>query len=84
MYIFSVLRHNGCLMSIRPSPRTYFCPSCHWSKTVAPRSDALMPGEFFTACPKCGHGELETRDAPARGSATGWLERLARSLQGKK
>ena len=38
-------------MPVRPSPMTYRCPSCGWSKTTAPKSDALLPGEFFTKCP---------------------------------
>ena len=60
-------------MPIRPSPSTYTCPSCHWSKTVAPRSDALMPGEFFSACPKCGRSPLQHRPAGAVEGALGQL-----------
>jgi hypothetical protein len=26
---------------------------CGWKKTVAPKSDALMPGEYFIRCPVC-------------------------------
>ena len=48
-------------MPIPPSPTTYTCPACHWSKTVAPRSDALMPGEFFSACPRCHHAPLDRK-----------------------
>ena len=50
-------------MPIPPSPATYTCPACHWSKTVAPRSDALMPGEFFSACPHCRHAPLDRKTA---------------------
>ncbi len=32
-------------MPIKPRPFTVVCEDCHWKKTVAPRSDALMPGE---------------------------------------
>ena len=71
-------------MPIRPATTSYTCPSCHWSKTVTPRSDTLLPGEFFVRCPKCGHGDLETRNASVLGAAGGLLERLARSVQGKK
>ena len=60
-------------MPIRPSPSTYTCPSCRWSKTVAPRSDALMPGEFFSACPKCGRSPLQHRPAGAVEGALGQL-----------
>ncbi len=48
-------------MPVRPSPRTYTCPACGWFKTVAPRSDALMPGDYYDACPSCGHKPLESR-----------------------
>lgn len=71
-------------MPTKSTPTTYTCPTCRWSKTIAPRSDALMPGEFITCCPKCGHGQLETREASARGGAAGWLDRLARSVEVKK
>jgi hypothetical protein len=50
-------------MPIRPHPIIYSCTSCGWSKTVAAKSDAFMPGEFFDACPLCGHAPLETRPA---------------------
>lgn len=45
-------------MPIRPEPIAFSCPACGWSKTVAPRSDALKPGEYFDKCPVCGHEEL--------------------------
>jgi len=61
-------------MPIRPPPVTYACPSCNWSKTVTPRSDALMPGEVFFVCPKCGHSPLEQRPA---GAVEGALVQLA-------
>ncbi|MDR1613190.1 MAG: hypothetical protein LBT97_10490 [Planctomycetota bacterium] len=52
-------------MPIRPPPRTYVCPACGWSKTVAPRSDVLIPGrDHFSVCPKC-HGPLKSRPANA-------------------
>ena len=50
-------------MPIRPQPITYTCRSCRWSKTVAPRSDALMPSEFFSACPVCQHTSLDRKAA---------------------
>lgn len=50
-------------MPIQPRPCTYHCPSCGWSKTTAPLSDALMPGEYFDRCPKCGGEELTRRPA---------------------
>jgi transcription elongation factor Elf1 len=55
-------------MPIRPQPRTYTCPQCGWSKIVAPRSDALGPGEYFSRCPVCGNGSLLTRPADALAS----------------
>lgn len=41
-------------MPIKPGPFTFVCEDCHWKKTVAPRSDALLPGDGFATCPKCG------------------------------
>lgn len=53
-------------MPIPPRPHTYRCTACHWSKTVAPRSDALIRGiDHFDACPTCGHRPLETQAASA-------------------
>ncbi|MYZ51252.1 hypothetical protein F5985_03635 [Malikia spinosa] len=59
-------------MPIPPRPHTYCCPACHWSKTVAPRSDVLMPGiDHFDVCPACGHSPLQTQTAsPVRASLT--------------
>lgn len=54
-------------MPIRPHPHTYTytytytCPQCGWSKTVAPRSDALGPGDQFSRCPACGNASLVTQ-----------------------
>ena len=50
-------------MPIRPLPRLFRCPACGWSKTVAPRSDALGPGDFYDACPQCQHSPLESQPA---------------------
>ena len=52
-------------MPIAPPPVTYRCPACRWSKTVAPRSDALMPGDHFGACPVCDRAPLNTQPANA-------------------
>lgn len=52
-------------MPIRPQPRHYQCPACAWSKTVAPKSDALGPGDFFDTCPACGHAPLDSKAADA-------------------
>jgi Zn finger protein HypA/HybF involved in hydrogenase expression len=46
-------------MPIRPRPYTLVCEGCGWRKTVAPKSDALSPGEWFNACPKCGSKGLK-------------------------
>jgi len=51
------------LMSIRPLPTLYTCPACGWSKTITPRSDALMPGDLPRVCPACGHASLASRQA---------------------
>ena len=60
-------------MPIPQSPVIYSCPACHWSKTVAPRSDALMPGDFFNTCPACCHAPLATKKANAAQAALGDL-----------
>ena len=69
-------------MPVRPPPRTYTCPACHWSKTVAPRSDALMPGDYFNACPACRHSPLTTQRAnavqAALAQATARIQRIWR------
>ena len=67
-------------MSIRPFPTTYTCSTCGWSKTVAPRGDALMPGDFFDACPKCGHAPLESKGATAAQAALGQVADSIRRL----
>ncbi len=60
-------------MPIAPSPKTYTCPACGWSKTVTPRSDALGPGDYYTVCPKCAHAPLTTSRANAAQAALGQL-----------
>jgi len=53
-------------MPIKPRPFTVECEGCGWTKTVAPRSDVLAPGEWVDHCPKCRGKELKVR-------AAGWL-----------
>jgi len=53
-------------MPIKPRPFTFECEGCGWTKTVALQSDALMPGEWFDQCPRCGSKALKMRTA-------GWL-----------
>jgi predicted RNA-binding Zn-ribbon protein involved in translation (DUF1610 family) len=51
-------------MPIKPRPITYECPTCGWSKTVAPHSDCLIIGrDGFDTCPKCGDKNLALRSA---------------------
>lgn len=54
-------------MPIKSRPFTFECEACDWTKTVAPQSDALRPGEWFGQCPKCGSKALKMRTA-------GWFE----------
>lgn len=72
-------------MPVRPRPITYRCPACHWSKTVAPCSDALLPGiDHFSVCPACGHHPLETQAAsPAGASLVELSDRIKRLLRSK-
>lgn len=67
-------------MPIRPSPTTYTCPACGWSKTVTPRSDALMPGDHYIACPACGHAPLKSRQAAAAQSALAQLSQQVKRM----
>jgi hypothetical protein len=68
------------MMPIPSGPHTYRCPACHWSKTIAPQSDVLMPGiDHFDACPACWHHPLETQVA---GAAQATLAGLTEKLYG--
>jgi Zn-finger nucleic acid-binding protein len=49
-------------MPIKPKPFVYVCPSCEWSKAVSPKSDALMPGEYYDCCPTCGTNPLKREE----------------------
>jgi predicted RNA-binding Zn-ribbon protein involved in translation (DUF1610 family) len=48
---------------IKPLPKTYHCPQCGWSKTIDPRSDALLPSEYVEHCPQCNNQHIEVRFA---------------------
>ena len=62
-------------MPIRPQPFSFKCGDCGWKKIVAPKSDCLGPGDWFSKCPKCGSQEMKIRRA-------GWLMRkLIRLLE---
>lgn len=65
-------------MPIRPPPRLFRCPACHWSKTVAPRSDALTPADYFSSCPACGHAAL---DAKAAGALQGEVAQVLGAIE---
>lgn len=65
-------------MAIRPPLYQYHCSACGWSKTVAPRSDALGPCDFYSACPQCHHGPLESRPA---GVVQGELTQIANTIE---
>ena len=47
-------------MPIKPKPYICKCTRCNWEIGIAPKSDALMPWEHFSDCPKCGNDELMT------------------------
>ncbi|QCT97959.1 hypothetical protein FEV13_14185 [Stutzerimonas degradans] len=51
-------------MPIPPHPLTFICTACNWKRTVIPLSDCLVEGrDWFSACPICGNGELDSRPA---------------------
>ena len=64
-------------MPIHPTPMHYRCPACGWSKTVAPRSDALGPGDFYSDCPQCQHSPLQVQPA---GVVQGGLAQVAHTM----
>lgn len=47
-------------MPIPPKPKTYVCQSCGWKKTVAPKSDVLLPTDVVKQCPECGGTQFKT------------------------
>ena len=49
-------------MPIKPKPFVYICPSCGWKKVVSPKSDVLMPGEYYENCPTCGAKSLNREE----------------------
>jgi Zn-finger nucleic acid-binding protein len=49
-------------MPIKPKPFVYVCPSCGWRKVVSPRSDVLLPEEYFDCCPTCSTKPLEREE----------------------
>ena len=64
-------------MPIKPKPFTFVCDECGWKKNVAPRSDALGPGDWFAHCPKCGNEALSHRRAGVIDRTVAeWLARL--------
>lgn len=68
-------------MSVRPQARTYSCPACGWSKTVAPRSDAFTPGDIYQSCPICGFKDLQQKTAGfADAGLAGVREQLKRLI----
>ena len=64
-------------MPIKPRPFTFECEGCGWTKTVAPRSDALAPGVWFYLCPMCGGMLFTVR-------AGGWLAGAVAELLGRR
>lgn len=50
-------------MPVRPQSLVYRCPACGWSKTVTPKSDALLSVDAPARCPSCGHAPLEVQQA---------------------
>lgn len=69
---------------IKPNPITYTCPACNWSKTIAPQSDALMPNDDITQCPKCGNQQLTIERADIFAKTKAELSNMLSSIFGKK
>lgn len=72
-------------MPLPPMPVSYRCTSCHWSKTLVPSSDALMPGEYVTSCPQCGQVLLVVQPATAfevaRETCSAWMQQWRRNTR---
>ncbi|WP_082889478.1 hypothetical protein [Methylomonas koyamae] len=51
-------------MPIKPKPFVYVCTLCGWRKVVSPKSDALMPGEYYDKCPACNNHSLRKEEHP--------------------
>lgn len=67
-------------MPMPSPPMTYRCSLCHWSKTISPRSDALLPGEVpVEVCPNCSHSPI---DATKANAASAWLSRAISKIAG--
>lgn len=63
---------------MRPAPMHYHYPACHWSKTIAPRNDALGPGDLHHACTRCGCKDLQVRDANPAQEPLAWVRQAMR------
>ena len=69
-------------MPLPPTTVRYQCSACPWTNPVALRGNAVLPGQFFMACPQCGHKPLQTDppEALALGAAQaaqllrGWIK----------
>lgn len=60
-------------MPIRPMPYMLECAKCGWRKTVAPASDALLPGEWYSHCPRCnGQVHQKTLSGPIHRLVAQW------------
>lgn len=52
-------------MPVRPSPMIFSCTRCPWKTRTHPKSDALMTGDYFDKCPKCGADVSNQHDVAA-------------------
>lgn len=60
---------------IKPTPYSVGCDDCNWSKSFAPQSDAIMPGERPKQCPGCGSEHITYKPID------GMLSQLAKLLK---
>ncbi|MNF88834.1 hypothetical protein D3C76_1217140 [compost metagenome] len=66
-------------MPVRPQPFTFICDGCGWKKTIAPRSDALGPGDWCDRCERCGSTSLTFKTAGVVDRILAqWFARLGR------
>lgn len=65
-------------MPVKPRPFTLNCNACNWSRTIAPRSDALGPNDWCDRCERCSSTSLTRKTAGVVDRTLEWFARLGR------